>query len=118
MTAIRKSPPKAGPGRPRGSKNKDTVFKEVIRQGFEKSLQSNFEEVLKVVIEKAKQGDMKAAKMLMDRVVPVSKAVDASELKGQLKIEINVGSMEDQRDVKVIDADLPEPARLEQYEEA
>ncbi len=98
MAKIRRSPAKSGPGRPRGSKNKDTIFKEVVQAGFERSLRANFQEVLAVIIQKAKEGDMKAAKMLLDRVVPVSKAVDIDNLKGKgLSINITVGNMEDSR---------------------
>lgn len=85
---------KAGPGRPKGSKNKTTLFKETMARGFERSLRQNFQEVLGAVIKKAKDGDMKAAKLLLDRVVPVSKAVDMNELKkGGLTINISVGEM-------------------------
>ena len=63
-------------GRPKGAKNKTTLFKEVMRNGFENELEKDFHSVLKAVISKAKDGDMTAAKMLLDRAVPVTKAVD------------------------------------------
>lgn len=90
-------------GRPKGTKNKDTVFKEQMQVLFEKRLGSDFEEVLKTVVQAAKDGDMVAARMLFDRVVPVSKAVDLDDLsksKG-ISIEINVGQLE-AHDPKVI----------------
>jgi hypothetical protein len=82
-------------GRPKGAKNKTTLFKEVMQQGFEESLEKDFPNVVKTVIAAAKKGDMKAAKMLFDRVIPVSKAVDLNQLgKAGISISINVGEMD------------------------
>lgn len=89
--------PKKKNGRPVGSKNKETLFKEQMQVLFEKKISKDFEDVLMTVVQAAKDGDMVAARMLMDRVVPVSKAVDLDELgksKG-ISIEINVGSLEE-----------------------
>ena len=63
-------------GRPKGIKNKTTLFKEVMKNGFEEELEKEFHAVLRAVISKAKEGDMSAAKMLIDRAVPATKAVD------------------------------------------
>lgn len=63
-------------GRPKGVKNKTTLFKEAMKQGFEDKLMSEGFKVFDAVIARAKEGDMTAAKMILDRVVPVSKAVD------------------------------------------
>ena len=83
-------------GRPKGAKNKTTLFKEVMREGFEKQLTKDFAKVINVVVEKAIKGDMSAAKMLLDRVVPVSKAVDLDGLKDKgVSINISIGKMDD-----------------------
>lgn len=67
-----------------------------MQQGFEKALHKDFKKVLEAVVAKAKDGDMRAAKILMDRVVPVSKAADLDAMKsGKLAININVGEMKD-----------------------
>ena len=86
-------------GRPKGAKNKTTLFKEAMKEGFEKKLVEHGEKVFDAVVEKAigtpkrdeyghlmkdpetgeqlrEPADMTAAKMIMDRIVPVSKAVD------------------------------------------
>ena len=63
-------------GRPKGAKNKTTLFKEAMKEGFEQKLMSEGFKVFDAVIEKAKEGDMTAAKMILDRIVPVTKAVD------------------------------------------
>lgn len=57
---------KAGVGRPAGSKSKAQIFLEQI--GSE-----NAEAILKKVIELALSGDLPAAKLILDRVMPVPK---------------------------------------------
>jgi len=90
-------------GRPKGVQNKTTLFKQAMQEGFEKKLQTDFKRVLDAVVTKAIEGDMAAAKMLLDRVIPTSKAIDLDDLaksKG-LTISINVGSLEEARNVSV-----------------
>lgn len=90
-------------GRPKGVLNKTTLFKQVMQEGFEAALEKDFKKVLRTVIDKAIDGDMVAAKMLLDRVVPTSKAIDLDDLaksKG-LTISINVGSLEEAKASKV-----------------
>lgn len=99
--------PNKGRGRPPGAKNKATLFKEVVREGFEKKLQRDFKKVLDTVVDRAVKGDMKAAKLLLDRVIPMNKAIDATALsKGGLEINISVGRMED--NIEAIEADFTE----------
>jgi hypothetical protein len=82
-------------GRPKGAKNKTTIFKEIMQQGFEATLQRDFPKLVEIVLEKALKGDMKAVKILFDRVIPVSKAVDLDSLgKAGISISINVGEMD------------------------
>lgn len=90
-------------GRPKGAVNKTTLFKQVMQEGFEKELQRDFKKVLRTVIDKAIDGDMTAAKMLLDRVVPTSKAIDLDDLaKGKgFSININVGSLEEAKAITV-----------------
>ena len=63
-------------GRKIGSKNKTTLLKEALKNDFEEVLRKDFKRVLRVVVDAALDGDMKAAKMLLDRAVPVHKAVE------------------------------------------
>jgi hypothetical protein len=98
-------------GRPKGVLNKTTLFKQVMQEGFEVALEKDFKKVLRTVIDKAIDGDMVAAKMLLDRVVPTSKAIDLDDLaksKG-LTISINVGSLEDK---KAIEAQVIEDGEI------
>ncbi len=55
-----------GPGRAEGSRNKATI-------ALEKMLADDGAGVVKAVIEKAKDGDMAAARLVLDRVIPVRK---------------------------------------------
>ena len=84
-------------GRPKGTPNKKTakakIFKEQMANHFEKVMEKDFKYILKNTVEKALDGDMSATKMLMDRVIPVGKAVDLNDNKGTPKISINIGSL-------------------------
>ena len=95
-------------GRPKGAKNKTTIFKEVIREGFEERLLVEGMNVLDAVISKAKEGDMTAAKLLLDRILPTSKAIDLEQLEKSkgLSISINVGSFESPSDEDVIEGEV------------
>jgi hypothetical protein len=89
-------PKKALMGRPKGAKNKDTLFKELMTGQFQDIAQDQVGRTLQVLFEKAHEGDMKAIKLIMDRVVPVTKAVDLADMeKKGLTINISVGSMEE-----------------------
>lgn len=79
-------------GRPPGSRNKTTLFKEAMREGFENKLEKDGMRVFDAVVQKAIEGDMAAAKMIMDRVVPVQE--QSSGVKGAGNIVINVSGME------------------------
>ena len=109
-------------GRQKGVKNKTTLFKEAMRDGFEDRLSVDGLKVFDAVVQKAigpaskdkngdpildengKQmyldGDVTAQKMIMDRIVPV---VDTEKVdKGKFNISINVAGVNPS--VEVIDA--------------
>ena len=105
-------------GRPPNVKNKTTLFKEVIREGFEEKLLKDGMKVVDAVVSKAlgspvkdeegnisyPNGDMTAAKLLLDRILPTSKAIDLDQLEKSkgLSISINVGSLEKEIEGEVI----------------
>ena len=94
--AVKSSGSVAKRGRPAGSKNKDTLFKELMTGKFQDLATIQVERTIEVLFEKAHAGDMKAIKLIMDRVVPVTKAVDLADMeKKGLTINISVGSMEE-----------------------
>ncbi|MGH9992852.1 MAG: DUF5681 domain-containing protein [Nitrososphaera sp.] len=64
-------------GRPKGGgKNKLQLHREAIREAVDQELCGSVVDILKVVIKAAKAGDLVAAKMMLDRFVPVQKAAD------------------------------------------
>jgi hypothetical protein len=77
-------------GRPKGSKNKSTILREAMESKTDRMLSREVPKVLKVVIDAAIKGDMSAAKMILDRAVPVIKAGDGNEsaLGGGINITI------------------------------
>ena len=84
------------PGRPPGAKNKDTLFKELMKGRFQDIAEQNIQRTFEVLFEKAKDGDMGAIKLILDRVVPASKAIDldAQAKKGGLTINVSIGDLE------------------------
>lgn len=81
-------------GRPPGAKNKDTLFKELMTGQFQETAQEHIQRTFQVLFEKAHEGDMKAIKLVLDRVVPVTKAVDLADMeKKGLTVSINIGKM-------------------------
>jgi hypothetical protein len=55
---------RASPGRPQGSRNSATIM-------AEKLMQDGIDTIVKTVLEAAAQGDMTAARLVLERVVPV-----------------------------------------------
>ena len=66
-------------GRPKGSKNKSTILREAMENKTDRMLSREVPKVLKGVIAAAIKGDMSAAKMILDRAVPVIKAGDGND---------------------------------------
>ena len=66
---------------------------------FQSKAIADIEKVYSVLFEKAHKGDMKAIKMVLDRVVPVSKAVDLADMeKGGITVNVSVGALEGVRE--------------------
>lgn len=83
-------------GRPPGAKNKKTLFKELMNDEFQNIAQKNIKKTFEVLFEEAHAGNMSAIKMVMDRVVPASKAVDLDNIGNKgLTVSINIGSLEE-----------------------
>lgn len=66
--------------RPKGSKNRKTLLKEaVVQDALAKStdiMMCDLPKLVKYLMQKALDGDMQAAKMILDRCVPVRKSVE------------------------------------------
>lgn len=81
-------------GRPKGAKNKSTLLREALNHEFEEALKIKFEAVVNAVVNEAVSGNMVAAKMLLDRIIPVHKAADFKKTPGgAMEITINVDSL-------------------------
>lgn len=63
-------------GRPKGAKNNKTLLQEAIINDSEDIILKHFPKIVKAVVAQAEQGDLTAAKMIFDRVIPVRKAVE------------------------------------------
>ena len=91
-------------GRGKGNKNKMTIFKEAMLQGAEDIFVKNIEKITEVVCSKAVEGDLMAAKMVLDRLVPVRKAVDINSGPAKdMGITILIGSLEEKLQVSATD---------------
>ena len=80
-------------GRPKGSKNKSTILREAMLTKTDRMLSREVPKVLDVVIKAAVAGDMAAAKMILDRAVPVRKAGDGAESAPLTGINITIKNL-------------------------
>ena len=81
-------------GRPKGKPNKST---ELARK-FQGALENDALEVIQAILTKAKEGDMTAAKMVLDRIIPPKKAIDPNAAKQDHgPIQIVIGNLEAKR---------------------
>lgn len=77
-------------GRPLGSKNASTLLQEAVLNDSQDIILKEFPKIVKAVVAKAKEGDMKAAKMIMDRVIPARKAIEHNQGRGDAGVTIVV----------------------------
>ena len=85
-------------GRPPGSKNKKTLLQEVIRENSVELMMQSLPKIVEAVVAEARKGNMQAAKMILDRAIPVTKAVEiSSKDKAFAGINIVIGSLEDKK---------------------
>ena len=75
-------------GKPKGRKNNLTLYREAVLMKQEKKLLQNLPEILDMIIEKSKNGDLVAAKMFLDRVMAAKKVAEEQEEKGNKQINI------------------------------
>ena len=65
-----------------------TLYREAVLMKQEKKLLQNLPEILDMIIEKSKNGDLVAAKMFLDRVMAAKKVAEEQEEKGNKQINI------------------------------
>lgn len=98
------------PGRPKGAKNKTTLFKEAMRDGFEERLMKDGMKVFDACVQKAIDGDTTAMKILMDRIIPVQEVTQGSGA-GSKEVIINISGLS-------ANVDIMEPETVEaEFEE-
>lgn len=93
-TTTNGPPAKRGRGRPPGSKNIKTLEKEKrLQEALAKAgdvMLMELDGVLKAMIKKAKDGDVSAAKLILDRTIPSRKAIE------------HIGGGDNRKDVNII----------------
>lgn len=82
--------PKSKGGRPKGSKNATTLLQEAVLTESQDIILNEFPKIVRAVVKKAAEGDLKAAKLIMDRVIPARKAIEHNQAKGNTGVTIVV----------------------------
>ena len=103
-------------GRLPGVKNKTTLVKEAIKGDWDKLMQTKAKKVFEAVVEKALEGDTSCMKMILDRAIPTSKAVDlnAADLKAGMGITINIDQLiSTSREPETLDQDIEDADIIE-----
>lgn len=106
-------------GRPKGKKNELTELKQDLEIAVRKNLTSNkISSIVDAMIQKALEGNVGAAKVILDKVVSNAKEIeDAQESGGGLKIVIENATLDVlQQNNKVIDLTAEEIKTHEQSE--
>lgn len=81
-------------GRPKGSKNRLTQMQNELIEQFAGEMNKEFKAILKTIVQEAKNGDMGAARLLMDRAIPARKAVEHYGSNESGGIVINVSGLD------------------------
>ena len=84
---------KGSGGRPKGSKNKATIRRELATAKADKIMHKALPSVMRVLVEAAQEGDMHAIKMLLDRTVPVHKATEGDTGSGNNVVSITIQNL-------------------------
>ena len=95
-------------GRPKGSKNVSTLLQEAVITESTDVILKHFSAIVKKAVEKAEEGDLKAIKMIMDRVIPVRKAIEHRQGQGNAGVTIVVQGIAHVEDGKPVIEVKPE----------
>lgn len=82
---------KGGPGRPKGSKNRITLLKQHMEEGFRDASQAKVAAILNKILDEALDGNMAAMKMVWD--AHISKATHQEDKTAGTKQAITVHRM-------------------------
>ena len=75
-------------GKKPGTKNKLTIYREAVLMKQEKKMLQEFPEIIGVLMQKAKDGDMTAMKLYLERVMAAKRVAEENEEKGNQQINI------------------------------
>ena len=82
---------------------------------FQSIAEQNIQKTFEVLFEEAQSGNMQAIKMIMDRVVPASKAVELGEVSSKgLTVEIHIGNLEES---PLVSGEIVEEGEFEEVED-
>jgi hypothetical protein len=65
-----------GAGRPKGAKGATTILREAVKTGSEEVILKHLPRIVEVVCREAEKGNIRAAKLIMDRIIPPQRAID------------------------------------------
>ena len=82
----------------KGHKPLTAIFKDQMRNQFERRMKKDFQYVLTAVVDQANEGNMQAAKLLFDRVIPTNKAIDQNQSQKIPLININIRGIDDNQE--------------------
>lgn len=85
---------KGPPGRPKGVKNKLTLLREAVKEEAEEIILSNLTSIVNKACEMAEKGDVSAMRLVLDRILPTHKALDATQSKKIQGITINISGQQ------------------------
>lgn len=100
-------PPK---GRVKGSKNKLTLLREAVLTKTEYKILDELPKIIAVVCKKAEEGDLTAAKLIMERMIPVRKMSDYEDTGSKGPPVINIVIEGSDNGKKKITIETPRPA--------
>ncbi len=105
-------------GKKPGTKNKLTIYREAVLMKQEKKMLQEFPEIIGVLMQKAKDGDMTAMKLYLERVMAAKRVAEENEEKGSQQINIVIqGAKASKIMGKTIEAEFEELADDESDEE-
>lgn len=76
-------------GRPKGTKNRVTLMKVALELDLRTRLKHDAQEILDKAIDMAKNGDQAMIKLLIDKMIPTSKAIDDEPTKERVQVVIS-----------------------------
>ena len=76
-------------GRPKGAKNRVTLMKVALELDLRTRLKHDAQEILDKAISMAKSGDQAMIKLLIDKMIPTSKAIDDEPTKERVQVVIS-----------------------------